>query len=209
VPPQRETLSLLVARSGGNPQSALLGLDLLLTDCGLTERFLRTRSGWLRDDERELAESWQHIPIGLFEVREIQRGTGLTVRPLPGGEPVFLKDRLFSTSARRLTCSAAGSARWHAAAPARAADVDRPALAEWLRQQPHAQLRRTPEDRIPAQVTHPSPSVRTHGMRQIRLPDRYTQQVANQQVSMIVGVPLPTSGGPSVPAHEPRSADSR
>ncbi len=81
---------------------ALLCLDLLLTDCGLTERFLRTRGGWLRDDERELAESWQHIPIGLFEAREIQRGVGLTVRPLPGGEPVFLKDRLFSTSARRL-----------------------------------------------------------------------------------------------------------
>ena len=97
-----ETLSRLVMRSGGNPQSALLCLDLLLTDCGLTERFLRTRSGWLRDDERELAESWQHIPIGLFEAREIQRGVGLTVRPLPGGEPVFLKDRLFSTSARRL-----------------------------------------------------------------------------------------------------------
>jgi len=97
-----ETLSRLVMRSGGNPQSTLLCLDLLLTDCGLTERFLRTRSGWLRDDERELAESWQHIPIGLFEVREIQRGVGLMVRPLPGGEPVFLKDRLFSTSARRL-----------------------------------------------------------------------------------------------------------
>ncbi|SRR6266566_591134 len=97
-----ETLSRLISRSGGNPQSALLCLDLLLTDCGLTERFLRTRGGWLRDDERELAESWQHIPIGLFEAREIRRGVGLTVRPLPGGEPVVLKDRLFSTSARRL-----------------------------------------------------------------------------------------------------------
>ena len=41
-------------------------------------------------------------PIGLFEAREIQRGVGVTVRPLPGGKPVFLKDRLFSTSARRL-----------------------------------------------------------------------------------------------------------
>jgi hypothetical protein len=97
-----ETLSQLIARSGGNPQSALLCVDLLLTDCGLTERFLRARGGWLRDDERALAESWQHIPIGLFEAREIQRGVGVTVRPLPGGEPVFLKDRLFSASARRL-----------------------------------------------------------------------------------------------------------
>ncbi len=97
-----ETLGRLVSRSGGNPHSALLCLDLLLTECGLTEQFLRTRGDWLRDDERELAESWQHIPIGLFEAREIQRGAGLTVRPLSGGEPVFLKDRLFSTSARHL-----------------------------------------------------------------------------------------------------------
>jgi hypothetical protein len=97
-----ERLSRLVLRSGGNPQSALLCLDLLLTDCGLTEQFLRARGDWLRDDERELAKSWQHIPIGLFEAREIQRGVGLTVRPLSGREPVFLKDRLFSTSARRL-----------------------------------------------------------------------------------------------------------
>ena len=93
-----QTLSRLVMRSGGNPQSALPCLDLLLTDCGLTGQFLRARGGWLRDDERELAGSRQHIPIGLFEAREIQRGAGLTIRPLPGGEPVFLKDRLFSTS---------------------------------------------------------------------------------------------------------------
>ncbi len=97
-----ETLSQLITRSGANPQSVLLCVDLLLTDCGLTERFLRARDGWLRDDERALAESWQHIPIGMFEVREIQRGIGVTVRPLPGGKPVFLKDRLFSASARRL-----------------------------------------------------------------------------------------------------------
>jgi len=97
-----ETLSRLITRSGGNPQCLLLCLDLLLTECGLTERFLRTRGDWLRDDERELAGSWQHIPIGLFEVWEIQRGVGLTIRPLPSREPFFLQDRLFSTSVRRL-----------------------------------------------------------------------------------------------------------
>jgi hypothetical protein len=97
-----ETLSRLISRSGANPQSTLLCLDLLLTHCGLAKRFLRARGGWLRDDERELAEAWQHIPVGLLEVREIRRGAGLTVRPLSGGERVFLADRLFSTSARRL-----------------------------------------------------------------------------------------------------------
>jgi tetratricopeptide (TPR) repeat protein len=97
-----ETLSRLISRSGGNGQAALLCVDLMLTQCGLTERFLRARGGWLRDDERELAESWQHIPIGLFEAREIRRAVGVTVRALPGGKPVFLADRLFSTSVSRL-----------------------------------------------------------------------------------------------------------
>lgn len=49
-----ETLSRLVSRSGANPQSTLLCLDLMLTHCGLAERFLRTRGGWLCDDEAEL-----------------------------------------------------------------------------------------------------------------------------------------------------------
>ena len=97
-----EILGRLITESGGNPQSTLLCVDLLLTDCGFTDRFLRARGHWLREDERELAESWRHIPIGLFEVREIRRGVGVTVRPLSGGEPVFLPDRLFSASARRL-----------------------------------------------------------------------------------------------------------
>ncbi|MEO3862139.1 SEC-C domain-containing protein [Acrocarpospora sp. B8E8] len=97
-----ETLSELLGRSGGNEQSAMLCVDLLLTDCGLTERFLRDRGGWLREDERRLVESWRHIPIGSFEVRDVRPGVGVTVRALPDGEPVFLKDRLLSTSVRRL-----------------------------------------------------------------------------------------------------------
>jgi hypothetical protein len=60
------------------------------------------RGGWLRDDERELIESWRQIPVGAFEVRDVQRGTGVTVRALPGGEPFFLRDRMFSSSVRRL-----------------------------------------------------------------------------------------------------------
>jgi hypothetical protein len=91
-----------LSRSGGTEHAALYCVDLLLTDCGAAERFLRARGGWLRDDERRLAESWQRIPIGAFEVRQVQRGTGVTVRALPGEEPAFLNDRLFSTSARRL-----------------------------------------------------------------------------------------------------------
>ena len=97
-----ETLGVLIARSGATSRAALFCVDLLLTNCGAAERFLRSRGGWLRDDERELIESWVRIPIGAFEVRDVQRGTGVTVRMLPGGEPSFLKDRKFSSSVRRL-----------------------------------------------------------------------------------------------------------
>lgn len=101
-PAYTETLGVLIARSGATEQAALLCIDLLLTNCGGTDRFLRLRGGWLRDDERELIESWREIPMGAFEVRDSSRGAGVTIRALPGGEPFFLKDRLFSSSARRL-----------------------------------------------------------------------------------------------------------
>ncbi|MCC5581016.1 SEC-C domain-containing protein [Microtetraspora sp. AC03309] len=97
-----EALGLLLTKSGQNLQSALLCVDLLLTDRDLTERFLRTRGDLLRDDERQLLESRQQIPIGLFEVREIRPNLGVTVRALPDGEPIFLKDRLLSASVRHL-----------------------------------------------------------------------------------------------------------
>lgn len=101
-PAYTETLGVLIARTGATEQAALLCVDLLLTNCGVTDRFLRLRGGWLRDDERELIESWREIPMGAFEVRDSSRGTGVTIRALPGGEPFFLKDRLFSYSAHRL-----------------------------------------------------------------------------------------------------------
>ena len=97
-----ETLSRLVHRNGRNQHAALLCVDLMLANCGFTDRFLRARGGWLREDERKLIESWRDIPIGVFEIRKIQRGTGVTVRTLPDGEPDFLKDRLFSTHVNRL-----------------------------------------------------------------------------------------------------------
>jgi hypothetical protein len=97
-----ETLSRLVHRADGNQHAALLCVDLMLTNCGFTDRFLRARGGWLREDERKLIESWRNVPIGVFEIRQIQRGTGVTVRTLPDGEPTFLKDRLFSTGVNRL-----------------------------------------------------------------------------------------------------------
>lgn len=95
-------LGRLVARTGGNRQATLLCLDLMLTSGGICDRFLRARGDWLRGDERALAESWQRVPAGLFEVREVRRGSGVVIRRLPGGEPFFLRDRLFSAGSHRL-----------------------------------------------------------------------------------------------------------
>jgi hypothetical protein len=41
-----EILGRLINRSGGNPRSTLLCVDLLLTEGGFTERFLRSRGDW-------------------------------------------------------------------------------------------------------------------------------------------------------------------
>jgi hypothetical protein len=100
--PFGDLLSLLITRSAGNPHSVFLCVDLVVRHHGFTDRFLRARGGWLRGDERELVAGWEKIPIGLYEIREVQRGVGVTMRSLPGGTPFFQRDRLFSTSIRRL-----------------------------------------------------------------------------------------------------------
>lgn len=100
--PHRDQFGLLINQCGRNPQAALLCVDLLLTHEGAAERFLRTRGAWLRGDERHLVEGWTTVPIGAFEIREIRRGVGVTVRMLPGGESIVLLDRRFSTCVRNL-----------------------------------------------------------------------------------------------------------
>jgi hypothetical protein len=97
-----DRFGLLINQLGGDPQGVLLCVDLLLIHEGAAERFLRTRGAWLCDDERYLIATWTAIPIGAFEIREVRRGVGATVRMLPGGEPVVLQDRKFSTCVRPL-----------------------------------------------------------------------------------------------------------
>jgi SEC-C motif len=101
-PATGDRFGLLINQLGGDPQGVLLCVDLLLTHEGAAERFLRVRGAWLRDDERHLIDSWAAIPIGAFEIREVRRGVGVTVRMLPGGEQVVLRDRKFSTCVRPL-----------------------------------------------------------------------------------------------------------
>ena len=100
--PSGDVLGHLVNAIGPHPQPALLCVDLLLTHEGFTERFLRARSVWLRDDERALIETWTTTPLGAFEIRAVRRGMGVTVRMLPGGPCVELQDRKFSTCVHRL-----------------------------------------------------------------------------------------------------------
>ncbi len=139
-----ETLSRLVHRNGRNQHAALLCVDLMLANCGFTDRFLRARGGWLREDERKLIESWRDIPIGVFEIRKIQRGTGVTVRTLPDGEPDFLKDRLFSTHVNRLDMFCGrlftdGARPRLLALPARVQREEREELLELLDSRPSAE----------------------------------------------------------------------
>jgi hypothetical protein len=100
--PSEDRLGHLINAIGPNPQHALLCVDLLLTHEGFTERFLRARGAWLRDDERTLIETWATTPLGAFEIRSVRRGMGVTVRMLPGGPSVDLPDRKFSTCVHHL-----------------------------------------------------------------------------------------------------------
>lgn len=76
-------------------------LDLAIFPGGLVDRFLAARGQWLRPDERDLIDRWRAVPITLYEVVEVRRDAGVTLRALPGGAPVHVADRLFSTCVTR------------------------------------------------------------------------------------------------------------
>ncbi|MGH3916947.1 MAG: SEC-C domain-containing protein [Pseudonocardiaceae bacterium] len=84
------------------PLGEMFCLDLALFPGSLVDKFLAARGHWLRPDERELIEIWRQVPPALYEVLDVQRGTGVTVRALPDGEPIQLADEPFSQSAQRL-----------------------------------------------------------------------------------------------------------
>jgi hypothetical protein len=100
--PGLELVTPLADRTEDSARCAMFCVDLALFRGGLVEKFLATRGPWLRPDERELIAAWQQIPVSLYEIVDIQRGTGVTLRTLPDGEPIHLADALFSYSAERL-----------------------------------------------------------------------------------------------------------
>jgi SEC-C motif len=100
--PGVEVIRPLVDRTGNVKQYAMFLLDLALFSGGLVERFLAARGHWLRPDERDLIGAWREVPLTAYEVLSVTRGTGVSLRALPDGEPIHLADRVFSTSVHRL-----------------------------------------------------------------------------------------------------------
>ena len=99
----RQLADRLSACAIGAPHAAMLALDLAIFDGGIAGKFLAARGHLLRPDERELLEDWLSLPVDMYEVSRVSRGSELTLRSLVGG-PARLRqrDRLFSMSVRRL-----------------------------------------------------------------------------------------------------------
>ncbi|MGH3930403.1 MAG: hypothetical protein ACRDTF_10555, partial [Pseudonocardiaceae bacterium] len=76
--------------------------DLAIFEGGLLGRYLDVRGHLLPDDERVLAEAWRTTPLAAYEVVEVRRTVGVTLRRLPDGETVRLRDRSFSTCVQHL-----------------------------------------------------------------------------------------------------------
>ncbi len=75
--------------------------DMALIDSGLLESYLRRRGTLMPADEQALVESWLEVPLALWEVQSTRPGRDLTLRALPDGEPVTVRDKLLSTDVER------------------------------------------------------------------------------------------------------------
>lgn len=77
-----------------------LVMDAVLFEGGAFEEFLEVRGSRLPDDERLLAEQWALVERSVFEVEEVRRGQGITVRDLRTGDTHEVHER---TASRQLT----------------------------------------------------------------------------------------------------------
>jgi hypothetical protein len=100
--PGLEVITPLIERTDNAAEHAMFLLDLALFRGGLVDRFLAARGHWLHPDERALIDQWRQIPVTLYEVLDVQRDIGVTLRALPDGEPIQLADKEFAQSAQRL-----------------------------------------------------------------------------------------------------------
>ena len=73
-----------------------LVLDAVLFEGGAFEEFLDVRGSLLPDDERLLAEQWLMADRSVFEVEQVRRGEGVTVRDIRTGDRHEVPERMAS-----------------------------------------------------------------------------------------------------------------
>jgi SEC-C motif len=73
-----------------------LVLDAVLFEGGAFAEFLRIRGSLLPDDERLLAEQWLLVHRSVFEVEQVHRGQGVTVRDVRTGDTHEVRERAAS-----------------------------------------------------------------------------------------------------------------
>ena len=71
-------------------------VDAVLFEGGAFADFLRVRGFLLPDDERTLAEQWLLVDRSVFEVEEVRRGHGITVRDVRTGDRHAVRERIAS-----------------------------------------------------------------------------------------------------------------
>ncbi len=84
-----------------------LVLDAVLFEGGAFAEFLQMRGPLLPDDERLLAEQWLLVQRSVFEVEEMHRGQGLTVRDVRTGDTHEVHERAASRQLKpgQLVCA--------------------------------------------------------------------------------------------------------
>jgi len=84
-----------------------LVLDAVLFEGGAFEEFLQIRGSLLPDDERLLAEQWLLVERSVFEVEQVHRGQGVTVRDVRTGDTHEVRERAASRQLKpgQLVCA--------------------------------------------------------------------------------------------------------
>jgi tetratricopeptide (TPR) repeat protein len=67
--------------------------DAVLFEGGVFTEFVRTRGALLPDDERLLADQWLLVDRSVYEVEQVRRGEGCTVRDLRTGDVHRVRER--------------------------------------------------------------------------------------------------------------------
>ncbi|MGO9734788.1 SEC-C metal-binding domain-containing protein, partial [Mycobacterium sp.] len=84
-----------------------LVLDAVLFEGGAFAEFLQLRGSLLPDDERLLAEQWLLVDRSVFEVEQVNRGQGVTVRDVRTGDTHEVRERAASRQLKpgQLVCA--------------------------------------------------------------------------------------------------------